>query len=159
MTVETLLLSNCQRFFQISENFEKMKNILDKNKRTSLSLRLIDFAVVTWSKEANVYFLRKRDGKIICIYRAYKDMLSHYAKKYLDPFKRHQKITLQYYDAPTQTIRPFETTVGQMCFFKWLIDEDILDFIEKNSAAVKEYTPTGKCDEGLPFLLTTAVQL
>ncbi len=54
-------------------------------------------------------------------------MLKSFSKKAFDPFCRKNKIILYYND--TEFI---ETSCGQLCFFKWCFQYNILDYVEKH---------------------------
>ena len=53
--------------------------------------------------------------------------LKAYSKKRFDPFCRWERITIPY-----DNTKQMETTIGQLNFFKWAIENKILDFIQKN---------------------------
>ena len=53
--------------------------------------------------------------------------LKAYSKKRFDPFCRWDRINIPYKDDSY-----IQTTIGQLNFFKWAIENEIIDFIEKN---------------------------
>jgi len=57
------------------------------------------------------------------IYHAYKSQLKSYSKKKFDPFCRRDRIK---FDCSDITV---ETTLGQLNFFKWALDNLITDYI------------------------------
>ena len=53
--------------------------------------------------------------------------LKAYSKKRFDPFCRWDRIQIPYDDA-----KYMETTIGQLNFFKWAIENKIVDYIREN---------------------------
>ena len=56
-----------------------------------------------------------------------KGQLKAYSKKNFDPFCRRERINFFY-----NTDKSITTTVGQLNFFKWAIDNNILDYINEH---------------------------
>ena len=59
-------------------------------------------------------------------------MLKAYSKKRFDPFCRWERITI-----PIDEVTYIQTTIGQLNFFKWALENKIIDFIEKNLQAIE----------------------
>ena len=57
---------------------------------------------------------------------SYKSQLKSYSKKKFDPFCRKERIN---FDCKNYKI---ETTLGQLNFFKWALDNMILEYIKEN---------------------------
>ena len=132
-----LLESSLMDFYSKNENAEKILPIL---KRTSpVSLRLLEFFVVTFSRYNNVVY--RVDDKFVDVYNSYKTQLRTFKKKNFDPFRRHGK--RQWYLANER----HDTTLGQLCFLKWVIGLGIIEYIETNltkiSQAMKEHLSRG----------------
>jgi len=53
--------------------------------------------------------------------------LKAYSKKRFDPFCRWDRITVPYKDGTH-----IQTTIGQLNFFKWAIENSVIDYIEQN---------------------------
>ena len=66
-------------------------------------------------------------------YHSYKSQLKSYSKKRFDPFCRRERIQFEYDEN-----KHIETTVGQLNFFKWAIDNLIIDFIIANYKEIEE---------------------
>ena len=60
---------------------------------------------------------------ILNVYTSYKSQLKSYSKKFFDPFCRRERINITMNDSN------IVTTIGQLNFFKWAIDNKILDYI------------------------------
>jgi hypothetical protein len=120
---EQWVLFRLERFYNNQKNIEKVKDILEG--KSNLSLRLIDWFVTNYAKKFNTTFLTK-EGNHVIVYLSYKSHLKAYSKKMFDPFCRSKRIKFN----------SFETTVGQLNFFEWAINDEILDYLEKNYEAV-----------------------
>ena len=59
--------------------------------------------------------------------------LKAYSKKRFDPFCRWDRINLPY---KNDTF--IQTTLGQLNFFRWALENKIIDYIEKNSKKINE---------------------
>ena len=66
--------------------------------------------------------LKKNEPKWMLDWR-----LKAYSKKYFDPFCRRERIFFHYKDEEY-----LETTVGQLNFFKWIIEHNIINYIKNN---------------------------
>ena len=70
------------------------------------------------------YLLGDRRFKV---YIDYKLKLKAYSKRRFDPFCRWDRITIPY-----KTGTHIETTIGQLNFFKWALENKVIDYIEEN---------------------------
>ena len=68
--------------------------------------------------------LTKYKGKLKWIYKL---KLKAYSKRRFDPFCRWERISIPY---KTDTF--IETTIGQLNFFKWALENKVVDYIEEN---------------------------
>lgn len=100
--------------------FDKFFEIIKNEK---IKIFVIDFFITTYCNKNNLII--NKDDKYIDVYNDYKTQLKSYNKKYFDPYKRNEKFELCYNN------EKIITTVGQMNFFKWLITNKIIDYIEK----------------------------
>jgi hypothetical protein len=119
---EQWVLFRLERFYD-SKNLERVRNILEGN--SILSLRLIDWFVTNYSKKYNISYMV--GTKHVIVYLAYKSHLKAYSKKMFDPFCRWKRI--KFHDC--------DTTVGQLNFFEWAIQDEVLDYIEKNHSQIQ----------------------
>ena len=53
--------------------------------------------------------------------------LKAYSKKRLDPFCRWERINIPYKNGSS-----IETTIGQLNFFKWALENKVIDYIEQH---------------------------
>lgn len=93
-----------------------------------LSLRILDWFVTNYAKKKKIYLDDKYD-----IYQQYKLKLKSYSKMYFDPFSRRHKI--KYYYNKTEYL---ETTPGQLCFFKWCFEKNILEYVEQHYKIIED---------------------
>jgi hypothetical protein len=116
---EQWVLYRLERFYANPAHVERVKSILESNSR--LSLRLIDWFVTNFAKKFNTSYMTKNQKHVI-VYLSYKSHLKAYSKKMFDPFCRSRRIKFS----------GFDTTVGQLNFFEWAINDEILDYLEEH---------------------------
>lgn len=139
---QELLLSSLNNFYDKNHNFKILfKNIIHGNHK--LSLRLIDWLITHYSKNKNIYYwinindnnniyykLPNIDNKYIKkinIYNDYRAQLKSYSKLNFDTFRRHERIS--FYIDDDEFI---ETTVGQLNFFRWVFNNNIINYVLEN---------------------------
>lgn len=66
------------------------------------------------------------------VYNDYKLKLKAYSKKRFDPFCRWDRVTIPY-----DNEQYMETTIGQLNFFKWAIENNIIDYIKNNYETIE----------------------
>jgi hypothetical protein len=69
------------------------------------------------------------------LYYEYRAQLKSYTKLYFDPFRRHNRISFVVQTAPHMAI---ETTLGQLNFFRWAIQNHILDYVQSHLTEIEE---------------------
>jgi hypothetical protein len=132
-TQNDLLMKNLMEFYKKKENIDKMISII--NGETNISLRIVDWFVTNFAKKYyTVYENVESNGEPFRfkVYNDYKLKLKAYAKKRFDPFCRWERITIPY-----EGDKYMETTIGQLNFFKWAIENKILEFIKENYSAIE----------------------
>jgi hypothetical protein len=119
-------------FYGDKENIHKMMNII--NGESKISLRIVDWFVTNYAKKYyTIYDMRTQKNSGIVeltrfkVYNDYKLKLKAYSKKRFDPFCRWDRISIPYDEE-----KYMETTIGQLNFFKWAIENQIIDFIREN---------------------------
>lgn len=122
-----------------------LRDIVYQN--TPLSLRLLDWLVTNYSKKYNIiYPLYKSNGDVIYfnIYLDYKNQLKAYSKKYFDPFCRQRRIVIDINTLKWKEYNPdiitgdkeIVTTVGQLNFFRWVIENKIYEYAINNISLI-----------------------
>lgn len=122
-TQNSILLENLMKFYKKNNNIDKILPII--NGESKISLRLIDWFVTNYSKKN--FTILKNGSTRLKVYLDYKLKLKAYSKKRFDPFCRWERITIPYGDDSLM-----ETTIGQLNFFRWIIENNILTFIKEN---------------------------
>ncbi len=133
---EKTLIDYLIKYYKSRINF--LKDILYQ--KTPLSLRLIDWLVTNYSKKYNIIYplQNSREIKHFNIYLDYKNQLKAYSKKFFDPFCRQKRIVI---NPTTFNWKIYEenntngfivTTVGQLNFFKWFIENKIYEYAISN---------------------------
>jgi len=124
------------RAFYSEDNYSNMKRILPYiNGDSSISLRLIDWFVTNYSKKNyTVYGVERNNVNVrFKVFIDYKLRLRAYGKKKFDPFCRWERIVMPY-----ENDTKIETTIGQLNFFKWALENNILKFIEEHRREIEE---------------------
>lgn len=128
-TQNDLLMKNLTDFYADRNNLNKMMRIISGESR--ISLRIVDWFVTNYAKEYyTVYNLPTNDDSCplrFKVYNDYKLKLKAYSKRRFDPFCRWERISIPY-----DNEKFMETTIGQLNFFKWAIESNIIDYIEDN---------------------------
>jgi hypothetical protein len=126
---QELIVAWLQEFFTNPGQLEGILPILQG--KSDISLRLIDWFVTNYAKKNNIsYILNQRQ---FLVYFHYKRELKAYSKRLFDPFCRRERISFQ-----ARGHEPFVTTVGQLNFFRWALEKDILTFIKANLEAIEK---------------------
>jgi len=140
--INDLLLNSLTTFYDKNNNLEQLTQILSNQKKTSL--RLIDWFTTNYSKKYNIIYIIYRDEQGINtlkeetvvynqfnVYNSYKSQLKAYSKKQFDPFCRRERLQFK---CKQEVIN---TTIGQLNFFKWIISNRIMDYIELNDIDIE----------------------
>lgn len=126
---QELIVTWLQEFFTHPGQLEAILPILQG--KSDISLRLIDWFVTNYAKKNNIsYILNQRQ---FLVYFHYKRELKAYSKRLFDPFCRRERIMFQ-----ARGHEPFVTTVGQLNFFRWALEKDILTFIKGDLEAIEK---------------------
>lgn len=104
-------------------------------KKKHIPLRLLDWFVTNYAKAHDVYYIIKRPNNItenFSVYRNYLAQLKCFKKKEFDPFCRGKTFELLYENPIDHTQIKFETAICQLKFFKWAIENLVLNYVETN---------------------------
>jgi hypothetical protein len=109
------------------DNINITSNSSSGSKR--MSLRIIDWFSTNYAKKFYTIYQIKKPGEDMPIrfkvYDDYKLKLKAYSKKRFDPFCRYGHIEIPYVDGQL-----VETTIGQLNFFMWALENKVIDYIE-----------------------------
>lgn len=135
--MKDVLLYSLKTYYSNDNNLTKLLNIIKFKK--SVSLRIIDWFATNYSKKYNTIFVlyKDEDGNKTLketdniysqfnVYNSYKSQLKAYSKKRFDPFCRRERLDIEING------HHLNTTIGQLNFFKWVINNNIIDYIEES---------------------------
>ena len=130
-TQNDLLLNNLKEFYNRDNNMDRMLKII--NGESNISLRIIDWFATNYAKKYyTVYQLEGTENRFK-VYNDYKLKLKAYSKRRFDPFCRWDRI-----DLPYKNNTSIQTTLGQLNFFRWALENKIIDYIEKNAQTINQ---------------------
>jgi hypothetical protein len=130
-TQNDLLLNNLLKFYEESNNMDYMLRII--NGESKISLRIIDWFATNYAKKYYTVYEIPNTERRFKVYVDYKLKLKAYSKKRFDPFCRWDRITVPYKDG-----KYIQTTIGQLNFFKWALENNVIHFIEENYANIEK---------------------
>ena len=129
-TQNSLLLNNLLKFYNVDNNLDKMLCIINGESR--ISLRIVDWFATNYAKKCYTVYNLKNDARRFKVYVDYKLKLRAYSKKRFDPFCRWDRIVIPYKDDTS-----IQTTIGQLNFFKWALENDVISYIENNYQTIE----------------------
>lgn len=141
ITQNDLLLKNLMNFYKTElndlynphNNLDKMLRIISGESK--ISLRIVDWFTTNYAKKHYTLYTVETDNNIerrFKVYDDYKLKLKAYSKKRFDPFCRWDRISIPY------TKGTFvETTIGQLNFFKWALENKVIDYIDQHYETIE----------------------
>lgn len=129
-----LLLVSLGKFYSINNNMQQVLPIIQGT--SEVSLRLLDWFVTNYSKKCSTIITREDQSNNVLhfnVYLSYRSQLKAYSKQHFDPFRRRERITFVY-----QKDKSVETTIGQLNFFRWIVQNNILDYVISNIKVIEE---------------------
>ncbi len=126
---QDLVISWLQEFYSHPGNLDAFLPIYKGE--SPMSLRLIDYFVTNYAKKNNTSYLL--GNRQFLVYFQYKRELNAYSKRLFDPFCRRERILFQ-----ARGYEEVTTTVGQLNFFRWAIEKQILQHIAENREAIEK---------------------
>jgi len=129
-TQNDLLLQNLLEFYKEGDNMDKMLNII--NGKSLISLRIIDWFATNYAKKNYTVYQLQGTERRFKVYNDYKLKLKAYSKRRFDPFCRWERINIPYKDDSF-----IQTTIGQLNFFKWALENNVIDYIEQNFKSIE----------------------
>ena len=117
---------DCDGVYNPNNNLDKMLKIITGE--TKISLRIIDWFTTNYAKKYYVIYNIEGSNDNIPIrfkvYNEYKLKLDSYGKNRFDPICRWDRINIPYTNG-----KFIETTIGQLNFFKWALENQLIDYI------------------------------
>jgi hypothetical protein len=162
-TQNDLLLKNLTEFYKHNGNLDSMLKIITGESK--ISLRIVDWFTTNYAKKYYTLYMidspfdkpskieQKSDQeqesdqpingelgktdqtkqKRFKVYNDYKLKLKAYSKSRFDPFCRWERISIPYKNGTF-----IETTIGQLNFFKWTLENDVIKYIEENYDEIEQ---------------------
>lgn len=145
---EEILLRSLLRFYKSDDQHLSVVAKISRQK-TIISLREMDSLVTNFSKNNKISY-KLDDGRIFKMHLDYKAQLRGYSKKIFDPFCRRERIFLDF-ETKTPIFLKLEeintyknredgivTTIGQLNFFRWAINNNVIEYCFENKEAIDE---------------------
>ena len=129
ITQNELLLKKLLEFYHKDGNLDRMLSIINGNSR--ISLRIVDWFATNYAKK--YYTLYDINNIRFKVYIDYKLKLKAYSKRRFDPFCRWDRIVIPYNNNSS-----IQTTIGQLNFFKWALENGVVDYIDNNYSSIEK---------------------
>ena len=133
-TQNELLLNNLMEFYKDETYLSRMLKIITGESK--ISLRIVDWFATNYAKKYyTLYPINELNGQTrrFKVYFDYKLKLKAYSKRRFDPFCRWERISIPYKSGTC-----IETTIGQLNFFKWAIENRVIEYIEENYDTIEK---------------------
>jgi hypothetical protein len=133
-TQNDLLMTNLMDFYKDETNLTRMLKIITGESK--ISLRIVDWFATNYAKKYYTLYnveTASGDTRRFNVYVDYKLKLKAYSKKRFDPFCRWERISIPYKDGTS-----IETTIGQLNFFKWALENKAIDYIEQHYDTIEK---------------------
>ena len=146
-----VLFCALQKFYDQCPGDDKQMFLDIINGKSKMSLRIIDWFITNYTKKFNIiYYIPKKKRSVkrrmspknnyyesshldqassvdrFIVYLRYRSQLKSYNKANFDPFCRNDRITGWGDDGD------IVTTIGQLNFFRWAIENRVLEYINDN---------------------------
>jgi hypothetical protein len=138
---DSLLRVKLIEFYKDRKNLDILLPIILQ--KTRLSLRSLDWFVTNYCKKYNINYFN--GDTMYFPFKSYKSQLKAYSKKFCDPFCRRDRIIFDYnnntiHDYNNEVIKLNNyiiTTIGQLNFFKFAIQNGIIDYAMENISEIE----------------------
>jgi hypothetical protein len=104
---------------------------------SKISLRIVDWFATNYAKKNYTLYTIEQTADNVArrfkVYDDYKLKLKAYSKKRFDPFCRWERISIPYKDGNF-----IETTIGQLNFFKWALENKVIEYIQLNYDVIEK---------------------
>ena len=130
-TQTDLLLNNLMVYYKDELILNRMLKIITGESK--ISLIIVDWFATNYSKKYYTLIADAEGNKRFKVYVDYKLKLKAYSKKRFDSFCRWDRISIPY-----KKNTCIETTIGQLNFFKWALENKVIDYIEENYETIEK---------------------
>ena len=127
-----VLLDSLNKFYTDHAHLKLFTEVI--RNESGISLRILDWLVTNYSKKKNIVYLLGEgdDARSFNMFLEYKSQLKGFSKRYFDPFCRRERVDFLDTDG-----EPFQTTLGQMNFFRWAIIHGVLTYGRQNNQDIE----------------------
>ncbi len=101
-----------------------------------ITICTIDWFVSIFSKHD--IELQNDHDQFFNVHNEYKKQLDHFRKIYFDPFRREYKVICSYENKNNEIIK-FTSSIGQLNFFCWAIQNKVIDYINTHIDEINFY--------------------
>ena len=157
MSQNRLIFEYLMRFYRTNDHFHRMYSSRAEEEGR-ISLRILDWFSTNYSKKYYTVYT-KSNGERFKVHKEYKEYLNSYNKQRFDPFCRWDNLTLSVQlDATGKatlleahppgddtmpppegcTVVPFETTLGQLNFYRWAMNHEVIEYVENHYEEIKD---------------------
>ena len=148
-SAHALMLGSLTSYFHRNAPQQRMLHDLIDG-RTAISLRLLDWFVTHYAKKNNVlYWLDAQSNfyqdlphganlRKFTVYTEYRAQLRAFSKHAFDPFRRHNRISFVVNERQDGTPIFVDTTIGQLNFFRWALQNKVIDYVLRNLSTVED---------------------
>lgn len=130
---KALLMVSLAKFYSSKSHMADIAGIIEGESK--ISLRLIDWFVTNYSKKHSTIITSMVNNNIVHfnVYLSYRSQLKAYSKQQFDPFRRRDRISFYY-----EKDQFIETTIGQLNFFRWVLQNNILTYIRQHYDEIEQ---------------------
>lgn len=141
-------MASLVRFYREPKHISTILPIIQGS--SSTPLRLYNWFVTNYCKENNVIIKKtiEHGESYLNVHISYRTQLKTYSKAQFDPFRRDEKKRIIFNYDPDNAEKCIETTVGQLNFFKWVIETGILDYIVSHKDRLEREMRAASCSGG-----------
>jgi len=148
-----VILPSLYKFYSNDKNINTLIPIISGY--SQLSIRVLDWFVTNYAKRYNIIYMLPNSSHLN-VHLSYKSQLKGYKKKMFDPFCRKKRIPFYYGDN-----KCIITTIGQLNFFRWAIENNILHYVIDNienitndmNTLIQDTSSSEKRSNTMPLLL------
>lgn len=137
-TQNDLLMNTLLKFYDVhlpsgefnpANNLDKMLSVITG--ASKISLRIVDWFTTNYSKKYFVVYATPEIARFK-VYQDYRLNLKAYSKRRFDPFCRWDRIKVPYVNGTL-----VETTIGQLNFFKWALENNVLNYVMEHYGSIE----------------------
>ena len=135
---ETVILEKNKQFYSHNRKYvDTMLKIIKGE--SNISIRLLDWFISNYSKKNNTCYTIKINNikNLFFVYNEYKNQLNGYSKNYFDPFCRRKKLVYVYKDKYGKNPIKFNSSIGQLNFFRWAIRNRIIMYVQNHITEIE----------------------